>query len=268
VRYWASSTSAGKDAVISEEKIQGGARLATKLWNVARFSEPFLPGALSPQSGAELSLSAADRWILAQAQTLIRRATKMLLEYEYAAARSEIESFFWRDLADNYLEMCKQRLYAPESISRREACFTLHRILLTTLKLLAPFLPFITEQVYLSLFAASEPEEAARRSIHLSSWPQPDPAFENPEMQGFGEALVAIITSVRRFKSEHNLPLSSDIKSLHLKVDEPGLQDFLKQAVPDLASACRALQVQLVDNIDKGLAHIDSQGEIIIGIQL
>ncbi len=180
-------------------------------------------------------------------------------------ARSK--SFFWRDLADNYLEMCKQRLYTPESASRPGACFTLHRILLTTLKLFAPFLPFITEQVYLSLFAASEPEEAARRSIHLSSWPQPDPAFENPELQGCGEALLSIISSVRRFKSEHNLPLSSDIKMLHLKVDEPGLQDFLKQAVPDLASACRALQVQLVENMEPGLVLINSQDEIIIGIQ-
>jgi len=267
VRYWATSTGAGKDAVISEEKIQVGARLATKLWNVARFSEPFLPGALLPQPGAEISLSAADRWILAQAQTLIQRATKMLQEYEYAAARSEIESFFWRDLADNYIEMCKQRLYTPESASRPGACFTLHSILLTTLKLFAPFLPFITEQVYLTLFASSEPDETARRSIHLSSWPQPDPAFENPALQGFGEALVSIITSIRRFKSEHNLPLSSDIKKLHLNVDEPGLQDFLQQAVPDLASACRALQVQLVENMEPGLVLIDSQEQIIIGIQ-
>ncbi len=93
VRYWASSTSAGKDAVISEEKIEVGARLATKLWNVARFSEPFLPDALLLRSVSQISLSAADRWILAQAQTLVRRATKMLQEYEYAAARSEIEIF-------------------------------------------------------------------------------------------------------------------------------------------------------------------------------
>ena len=191
----------------------------------------------------------------------------MLQEYEYAAATSEIESIFWRDLADNYLEMCKQRLYAPESASRPGACFTLHRILLTTLKLFAPFLPFITEQVYLSLFASSEPEEAARKSIHLSSWPQPDPAFENPDLQGYGESLLSIITSVRRFKSEHNLPLSSDIKSLQLKVHEPGLLNFLQEAVPDLASACRALQVQLVDQVDPGLVLIDSQEEITIGVQ-
>jgi valyl-tRNA synthetase len=267
VRYWASSTGAGKDAVISEEKIQLGARLATKLWNVSRFSEPFLPDTLSMRADTEITFSAADRWILSQAQALIRRVTKMLQEYEYAAAKSEIESFFWRDLADNYLEMCKQRLYAQESTLRRGACFTLHRILLTTLKLFAPFLPFITEQVYLSLFASSEPEETARKSIHLSSWPQPDPAFENPELQRFGEALISIVTSVRRFKSEHSLPLSSDIKSMQLMVVQPGLKSFIIQAVPDLASACRALQVQIVDQIDPGLVVIEYQDEITIGIQ-
>ena len=108
VRYWAASTGPGKDAVISEEKIQMGAKLVTKLWNVARFSERFLEG-YTPQAAGDLAgqFTPADRWILARLQQLIRRVTALFQDYDYAAAKSEVEIFFWRDLADNYLEMCK-----------------------------------------------------------------------------------------------------------------------------------------------------------------
>jgi valyl-tRNA synthetase len=108
VRYWAASTGPGKDSVISEEKIQMGVKLVTKLWNVARFAERFLAGYRPPQAAPSLTL--ADRWILASTQRLVRRASGLFQQYEYAAAKSEIEGFFWRDLADNYLEMVKQRL--------------------------------------------------------------------------------------------------------------------------------------------------------------
>ncbi|HEX5572088.1 MAG TPA: class I tRNA ligase family protein, partial [Ktedonobacterales bacterium] len=103
VRYWAASTGFGKDAVINEEKIQNGSKLITKLWNVARFSERFLQAYQPMEETAELTPT--DRWLLARLAQLIQRATDLLRAFEYAAAKSEIESFFWRDLADNYLEM-------------------------------------------------------------------------------------------------------------------------------------------------------------------
>ena len=109
VRYWAASTGPGKDAVISEEKIQLGSRLVTKLWNVARFCEPFIwkvriPAEADPERPAVAT--PADRWILARLNRLVERATQLLQADDYAAAKSEIEQFFWFVLADNYLEMC------------------------------------------------------------------------------------------------------------------------------------------------------------------
>ena len=186
VRYWTSSTGFGKDSVISEEKIQTGAKLVTKLWNVARFAERFIangrgeaareepstakimdpPTVLSSEdaggaaSPLRLPLSPADRWILARLQTLIRRVTDLFRGYDYAAAKSEIETFFWRDLADNYLEMAKLRLYNADM----GASFTLDYVLLTTLKLFAPFLPHVTEEIYQHLFA----ERDGAVSIHLA----------------------------------------------------------------------------------------------------
>ncbi len=127
VRYWAASTGLGKDAVISEEKIQVGAKLVTKLFNVAKFTERFLEDYSPPQAAASiisLSFTPADRWILSRTQRLIQRVTALLEEYDYAAAKSEIEVFFWSELADNYLEMVKQRLYNPQHPAYPAARFT------------------------------------------------------------------------------------------------------------------------------------------------
>src|SRR5262249_28617487 len=92
-RYWAASTSLGKDSVISEEKIAEGLKLATKLWKVAKFSERFLKGYQPPAEPPELS--PADRWMLSRTQRLIARTTELLRGYDHAAAKAEVEGFFW-----------------------------------------------------------------------------------------------------------------------------------------------------------------------------
>jgi valyl-tRNA synthetase len=270
VRYWAASTSPGKDAVISEEKIQMGSRLVTKLWNVARFCEPFLQG-YRPEPEATLHpglLTPADRWILASLQSLIRRVTTLLESYDYAAAKSEIETFFWGDLADNYLEMAKQRLYDLHNPQRDGARFALYQVLLDTLKLFAPFLPYVTEEIYNGLF--SEPA-AAGASIHISTWPAPRPEFEATHTVEFGELLVEIASAVRRYKSEHNLPLGNELGRLQLALVNDGpasdIADRLRSAYPDLASITRARQIELVHELDPDLEKLVSPVTILLAIQ-
>src|SRR5207248_9174085 len=95
-----------------------------------------------------------DRWLPSRAQRVIQRVTDRFHRYDYAAAKSEVESFFWRDLADNYLEMAKERLYDEANAKRDGARYTLYSVLLTVLKLLASFFSYITEDIYNSLFTA------------------------------------------------------------------------------------------------------------------
>lgn len=269
LRYWASSTALGKDALISEEKIQAGARLVTKLWNVARFSRRFLADYRPPAS--PLPLSPADRWMLSRAQRVIQRATQLLELYDYAAAKSEIENFFWRDLADNYLEMAKQRLYDEADPMREAARGTLQHLLLTILKLLAPFLPYVTEALYQGLFCQGDwlyqdddesLAQAARGSpsIHASSWPRADPALIDGQAELAGEALVEIATAVRRYKSQKNLPLSAQFERLQLAINVPDLVEPMSQATTDLKSITRARQVELVDGLDPGLISLIPDG--------
>jgi valyl-tRNA synthetase len=291
VRYWAASTGLGRDAVISEEKIQAGGKLATKLWNVARFSERFIgschaePNAGSDagngiprlkltdcdgQRAGDLSdsdaefhsaeqLSPADRWILARMQRLIRRATELFRGYDYAGAKGEVEAFFWRDLADNYIEMAKKRLYDDADSGARGV---LREALLIVLKLLAPFLPYVTEEIYQHLFA----EGRWQRSLHGETWPKAQPEWEDERAERIGETLIEIATAARRFKSEANLPLGTELARLELVTADAELADALREAEPDLVSITRAREIEVVSRLEDGLHVIQAEGAVQIAL--
>jgi valyl-tRNA synthetase len=260
VRYWAASTGPGKDSVIAEEKIQLGAKLVTKLWNVARFSERFI--AQDRVSEPE-NLSPADRWALSRLQKLVRRATELLEAYEYAAAKAEIEAYFWT-MADNYLEMAKQRLYDPLAPGHAGARFTLRYLLETLLKLFAPYLPFITEEIYQGLFGAAT--ELRQASLHRQAWPVVQPVYEDNHAEQFGDLLIAIASAVRRYKSERNLSLGTELAGLQLAVN-PEQVETLQKAATDLMSICRVRRVELVEALDPGVIRLQGEGNIQIGIE-
>jgi valyl-tRNA synthetase len=267
IRYWTSSTGLGKDSVISEEKVRAGARLVTKLWNAARFAERVLEGYRPPQEAP--LLSPADRWILASLQRLIRRTTDYFHGYEYAPARSEIEHFFWKDLADNYLEMCKQRLYDPEQPFHEGARYALYQGLLGLIKLLAPFMPFVTEEIYQKLYLPEKQrfdQDSYPISIHLSKWPVVEPALDVEENLTRGEILVKIATAVRRFKSERNLPLSTELFRLQFATGEACTADFLWEASPDLRSVTRAVNLEISTHLDPQLHWLRVNEELEAGI--
>lgn len=263
VRYWAASTGLGKDAIISEEKIRMGTKLVIKLWNVARFSQRFLQGYKPAAGRPEPPLSPADRWILACTQRLIRRVTDLFHRYDYAAAKSETEVFLWRDLADNYLEMAKLRLYGDKSEAQEGAQYTLYHVLLTTLKLLAPFIPYVTDEIYQQLFSESD----GAKSIHVSHWPVRDDRYQDEALVAFGATLVAIATAVRRYKSEHNLALGTEIARLQLAVDAAELAGLLRAAASDIKSITRARQIEVVPVLDAGLDVIHCEEKVRLALQ-
>jgi valyl-tRNA synthetase len=264
LRYWAASAGPGKDAVISEDKIQLGTKLATKLWNVARFGERFL-AEFHPQDNEtdQQDYTPADRWILARLQTVVRRATGLFQDGEYASAKSEIELFFWNDLADNYLEMAKQRLYDPEHPKYKAARITLYQLILTTIKLFAPFLPFITEEIFQGLFAA-ELTDNGNQSIHTSSWPSIAAALDDPEAAEFGASLIAIASAVRRYKSEHSLPLGRKLNILQIRTATPALAEMLMASIAELASVTRASRVEVVNEFIDPVTPIQLTDELAI----
>jgi valyl-tRNA synthetase len=257
VRYWAASTGLGKDALISEERIQAGAKLITKLWNVARFSQRFVEGYQPAATPPPLALS--DRWILSHLQRLVERVTDHFRSYEFTAAKNEVEVFFWKILADNYLEMCKLPLYEEDSQGAR---YTLHRVLLTILKLFAPFMPYVTDEIYRTLFAPGD----GSASIHRADWPAANDALIDGLAETAGDVIVDVATAVRRYKTENQLHLGAELARLQVAVSDPDLRQTLGQAQAGIRSVTRAQQVEICERPDDDLEIIEETDAIAVAL--
>jgi valyl-tRNA synthetase len=246
VRYWACGGSVGTDQPINEDAMKQGTRLITKLWNAARFIELQIAERRLQLSETDLqstthNLQLADRALLSWLQRLIARATASFQAYDYAVARDATERFFWGMLCDNYLEWVKGRLYDGADEQRRAAQYTLHHALRAILKLFAPIMPHVTEEIYQHLYGGSA--TSARDSIHLSAWPLVDEALIDAEAERAGEALLALTASVRRWKSARKIGLGAELARLTIATADDGLRAALEGAVADLRSVTRAREI-------------------------
>ncbi|MFP3032821.1 MAG: class I tRNA ligase family protein, partial [Wolbachia sp.] len=161
VRYWAANSRLGVDTVYSENIFKIGKRLVTKLWNASKFVSMFME---KHQTVSINSISETmDKWILSKLYKVIGKATNNLLQFEYCEALGAVEEFFWKDFCDNYLELVKKRAYGS-SEATLSAKQSLAYVLNIILRLFAPFLPYITEEIYHQLYSYN--------SVHnQSNWP-------------------------------------------------------------------------------------------------
>jgi valyl-tRNA synthetase len=235
-----------------------GARLITKLWNAARLLEAggwqlaageSLPESISLKPRAA-SLFPVDRALLSWLQRLIAHATERYRAYDYAAALDATERFFWGTFCDNYLELVKGRLYEGSDDERQAARWTLALTLLTVLKLLAPVMPHITEEIYGLLFAGE-----TGGSIHTSDWPRADETLLDLRAEQTGEAILAIASSVRRYKSINQLGLGTPLTRLTIVTDNASLRASLAQGAGDIRSVTRAVSVAFADAAGEGFTE-------------
>jgi len=226
VRYWTSSAKLGADTIIDlrnpEESFEGGKRLATKLYNASKFSHTHLLG-FNP-AGRDLTAMVhhtVDRWLIGRLADTTQRAQSAFDEYEFSEALDAIERFFWRDFCDNYLELAKGRLYGeavaglPKGDAERvaeSARATLFIALEAILKMLAPFVPHITEDIWHWYFARFTSE----KSIHRTPWPDAErlsPAIDEGCNRA-GRNLVGALALARKAKSELNVSIKKQAKKL------------------------------------------------------
>ncbi len=176
VRYWAASGKLGEDIAYQEKELLNGQRTVTKLWNATQFVSLHLADYLDKKPKLELM----DQWLLSKLQDLTATVTQSFDEYSYWKVKSDVDQFFWHTFCDYYLEIVKDRLYNPDKRgkeARASAQYTLHTALLTLLKLFAPLMPYITEEIYMQLFQKKE----KTKSIHVSSWPVVEKNLFNKE---------------------------------------------------------------------------------------
>ncbi len=213
LRFWAAGRSLGQDINYSEEEIQAGQKFLTKLWNVNRFVMLNANGRECKKRMNANKIYQVDRWILAELQELIKKTTKAFENYEYSAVKIEIEKFFWIKLADNYIEIVKNRLYNKSKdgkLGRESAQFTLYNVLFTLIRLLSPVTPFITEEIYQAFFKTG----LCAKSVHLCNWPEVDKKLKSGRLIEVGKVLIEIISVIRRYKAVRGLSLKAELGEL------------------------------------------------------
>jgi valyl-tRNA synthetase len=240
VRYWAARARLGVDTAFDEKVFASGRKLVTKLFNASRFVLG-LVGEFE-QGGGKPSLAAIsdelDRSVIQAMRDVVSTAGRAFEEFDYAAALQAAESFFWQ-FCDNYVELAKSRAYDAEAADgRASAIATLRWSLKTFLRLFAPVLPYITDEVWSWYYAA---EDGAQGSIHRAAWPQISevesvPAPESPTaFRLAGE----VLGKIHHQKSLAQKSLKWPVKELEISGPQDALA-ALKPAIPDLARAAKA----------------------------
>ena len=187
----------GNDMRFSEKKILASRNFANKVWNASRFMLMNIEKAdLSNVSLADLT--PADKWILSKANTLVKDVTENMENYDLGIAVAKLYDFIWEEFCDWYIEMVKPRLYNDEDATKAAALYTLKNVLITALKLLHPYMPFITEEIFCSM---QDEEE----SIMVSDWPvfKEEFNFKAEEMEV--EAIKTAVRNIRNLRADMNV---------------------------------------------------------------
>lgn len=235
LRYWAASTKLGRDLEYNEKDVVTGKKFVTKLLNASRFVFMNLD---DYDGGRPEKLHHTDELFLARLDDLVSSCTRHFDDYDFSRARFEADNFFWKVFCDNYLEIVKNRVYNGEGDEKVSAQHSLYEGLLKILKLMAPFTPFITEEIYQERFRKREKD----KSIHVSAWPSEREVGEKDESaEKKFELLTRIIGDVRQEKSGAKKPMNAEIS---LTLERESLEEFSEEILKDLKSVTNSSEIR------------------------
>jgi valyl-tRNA synthetase len=250
-RQWAAAGGAtGSDIPFRWPDVEYGWRFLIKLWNASRFVSELLKD-FEPGEDAEYALQPLDKWVLSKTERLTERVTEALEKCQFNMAMEETRNFTWHVFCDCYIEAAKDRLYRPESYGgekRKAAQYTLFTILHRILQLLAPIMPHVTEEIYQTMYAA----EKGFTSIHLSPWPKIDKTLIHEEAEKQGDMIMAVITEVRREKSEKHLPLNAQIKTLIIYAGDEEVASMIEEGKEDIRGTCKVASIEILPESGDG----------------
>ena len=209
----------GNDMRFYWERVENSRNFANKVWNASRFIMMNIEKAAQSGEVALDRLTMADKWIVSKVNTLTREVTENLDKYELGIALQKVYDFIWEEFCDWYIEMVKPRLYNEEDDTKAAAIWTLRHVLIQALKLLHPFMPFISEEIFCNL---QEEEE----TIMVSQWPvyRDDWSFAKEEQST--ETIKEAVRAIRGVRSSMNVPPSKKATVYVVSEDEGLLRIF------------------------------------------
>ena len=233
----------GNDMRFYWERVEASRNFANKIWNASRFIMMHLGDQEISEPQYE-NLAAEDKWILSKVNTLAKDVTDNMEKFELGIAVQKIYDFAWTEFCDWYIEVVKPRLFAKEEApeSANAAFWTLRTVLIQTLKLLHPYMPFITEEIFCTL-QSEEP------SIMISTWPQYREEWNAPQDEEIMETVQNVVRGIRNRRAEMNVVNSRKAK-VYLVAD---------QEVADALSRCRSAYEHMI-NASEVVIQTDKAG--------
>ena len=191
----------GNDMRYYDERVEASRNFANKVWNASRFIMMNLEKAEIPENIDLNTLTQADKWILSKVNKLAKEVTANMDKYELGIAVQKVYDFIWEEFCDWYIEMVKPRLYNDSDATKGAALWTLNTVLINSLKLLHPYMPFVTEEIFCNLQDAEE-------SIMISEWPEYRDDYNFDADEEAVELIKEAVKSIRNVRSEMNVPPS------------------------------------------------------------
>ncbi len=224
----------GNDMRFYWERVENSRNFANKIWNASRFI--MMNAEKAPKADAELKdLAMEDKWILSKANALAKEVTENLERYELGIALQKVYDFVWEEFCDWYIEMVKPRLWSSEDTAKAAAVWTLKTVLIQSLKLLHPYIPFVTEEIFCNL---QEDEE----SIMISPWPRYRNEWNFPEEEYAVETMKEAVRAIRNVRSSMNVPPSRKAR-VYVVSEKQEILDIFKNGMAFFAALGYASQV-------------------------
>ena len=220
----------GNDMRFYWERVEASRNFANKVWNASRFIMMNLEDVVLT-TPSDKELHAADKWILSKVDTLAKDVTENMDKYELGIAVSKVYDFIWDEFCDWYIEIAKVRTYKKEEdpASANAALWTLKTVLLNALKLLHPFMPFITEEIFCSLQTYGIAEgEKTEETIMLSSWPEYKAQWSFEKEEAAIEHCKDLVKGIRNVRTEMDVPPSRKAK-LFIVSEDAGLREVFEE---------------------------------------
>ena len=203
----------GNDMRFYWERVEASRNFANKVWNASRFIQMNMPEEGIDVKNKPENLTDADKWILSKVNTLAKDVTENLDKFELGIAADKIYEFIWEEFCDWYIEMVKPRLYNDDDDTKKAALWTLKKALIDALKLLHPYMPFITEEIFCNL---QDEEE----TIMLSKWPEFTEEYDFAKEEKAVETIKEAVRNIRNIRSEMNVAPSKKAKVFVVSSEE------------------------------------------------